>query len=238
MPEHFLHRYFLANGSKGIHKYLHYFDVYEAHFERFRGKDPTFLEIGVSAGGSLEMWKAYFGAGSRIVGIDIDPKCKAHEGPGIEVFIGSQADPELLETVCERYAPLDVVIDDGSHQSDHMIASFEFLYPRLSSDGVYLAEDTYLCYRRARGGGLKAPGSFIEFAKSKVDELHAAHDIGIPISDLTRATRGIGFYDSMVVFERAPQGIRQHPITGAMRPRLSSRSQRGRRLVSPEDVGE
>jgi 23S rRNA U2552 (ribose-2'-O)-methylase RlmE/FtsJ len=218
--DHFLHRYFLANGARGLHKWIHYFDVYEAHFERFRGRGPKVMEIGVAAGGSLGMWKAYFGAESRIVGVDIDPKCKAYDAPGIEVFIGSQADPGFLAQVCERHAPFDVVVDDGSHRSVDMIASFEYLYPRLAEDGVYLVEDTYFCYRRATGGGLKKAGTFIEYAKDKVDELHASHDIGIPISDLTRTTQGISFYDSVVVFEKAPQGNRQHPATGAMRRKL------------------
>jgi hypothetical protein len=53
----FLHRYFLNNGYLRLHKWMHYFDIYEHHFARFRGKSPTVLEIGVKGGGSLAMWK-------------------------------------------------------------------------------------------------------------------------------------------------------------------------------------
>ena len=86
----FLHRYFLNNGYKRVHKWVHYFDIYERHFERFRGKNPVMVEIGVMGGGSLAMWKAYFGDGCKIIGIDIDANCKQHEAEDIEVFIGSQ----------------------------------------------------------------------------------------------------------------------------------------------------
>jgi hypothetical protein len=70
----FLHPYFLNNGHKRLHKWMHYFDIYERHFERFSGTSPIVVEVGVSSGGSLAMLKEYFRPGCRIVGIDIDPK--------------------------------------------------------------------------------------------------------------------------------------------------------------------
>lgn len=89
----FLHRYFLENSSKRLHKWIHYFDIYERHLSRFRNASPVMLEIGVSGGGSLEMWREYYGSGARIVGLDINPECKKHEQDSIEIFIGSQAIP-------------------------------------------------------------------------------------------------------------------------------------------------
>ena len=77
-PSNWLREYFDAHRSgKGIYKWLHYFDIYDEHFSRFRGKDVTVLEIGVASGGSLEMWKAYFGNEAQIYGVDIRPECKA-----------------------------------------------------------------------------------------------------------------------------------------------------------------
>jgi len=108
---------------------VHYFDIYESHFERFRGKSPTILEIGVFGGGSLTMWKAYFGPGAKIVGVDINPACKIHEAEGNEIFIGSQDDPTLLNTILSKYPKIDIVLDDGSHKMQHMIATFEHMYP-------------------------------------------------------------------------------------------------------------
>ena len=219
MPTGDLHRYFMNNGDNSLFKWFHYFDIYERHFERFRGKSPVVVEIGVLGGGSLSMWREYFGAGCTIVGIDINPECKKYVSPGIDIFIGSQDSSELINDVLAKYPIIDVVIDDGSHMMNHMIGSFKLLYGRLAPHGVYVVEDTHTCYWKEFGGGLRAPNSFMEFAKAKFDEINAAHSRGaVPISDFTRSTDSITCYDSIVVFERRPQGQRQARITRAMDP--------------------
>jgi 23S rRNA U2552 (ribose-2'-O)-methylase RlmE/FtsJ len=218
MNDGFLHRYFLGNGGKRLHKWLHYFDIYERHLERFRGKSPVMIEIGVAGGGSLAMWKEYFGPGSEIIGVDIKPNCKEHEAEGIEVFIGSQDDPSLWDIILEKYPDVDIVLDDGSHVMKHMIATFEQLYHRVNANGIYMVEDTHTCYWSKYDGGYKKSDSFMEFAKEKIDELNAFHmkKSEVRISDFTRSTDYIAFYDSIVVFEKKPQGSRQSPITIGM----------------------
>ena len=217
MDSSFLHRYFLNNSHKRLHKWIHYFDIYETHFARFRGKAPVVVEIGVMGGGSLKMWKEYFGEGSRIVGVDINPDCKVHEGEGIEVFIGSQDDPALIDAIFAKYPHVDLVLDDGSHMMRHMIATFELMYDRVQPKGVYMVEDTHTCYWSEYGGGLRREGSFMEFAKQKFDEINAVHSRGaVPVSSFTRSTACVACYDSVVVFERRPQGHRQAPITQGM----------------------
>jgi hypothetical protein len=213
----FLHKYFLNNSGKLLHKWMHYFDIYERHLGRFRNTAPVMIEIGVSGGGSLAMWKDYLGLEAKIVGIDIDPACKAHESENIEVFIGSQDDQALIGQVLEKYPRPDVVLDDGSHMMPHMIRSFELLYDHLAPRGVYIVEDTHTCYWPEYEGGLKQLGSFMEFAKDRLDDINAAHSRNaLPVSSFTRTTDAICCYDSMVVFERRPQGARLAPITQAM----------------------
>jgi hypothetical protein len=210
----FLHRYFLNNGGKRLHKWLHYFDIYERHFSRFRGTAPVMLEIGVFGGGSLAMWKDYFGPGTRIIGLDINPACKAHEAEDIEIFIGSQDDPAVLAAIFQKYPDIQIILDDGSHVMGHMIATMLYAYPRMNSHGVYLVEDTHTCYWEEYGGGLGRPGSFMEFVKGKLDEINAMHNRGAaPVTPFTVSTDSISCYDSIVVFERRPQGLRQAPIT-------------------------
>jgi hypothetical protein len=217
MNDGFLHKYFLNNSDKRLHKWIHYFDIYERHFARFRNKAPVMIEIGVFGGGSLAMWKEFFGSESRIIGIDINPLCKAYESDGIEIFIGSQDDPALIDQIFQKYPQVDIVLDDGSHIMNHMISSFELMYDRLHKNGVYVVEDTHTCYWPEYQGGAGRPGSFIEFTKNKLDEINAVHSRGqIPISSFTKTTDYIACYDSVVVFERRPQGSRQAPITQPM----------------------
>lgn len=217
MGDGFLHRYFLNNGHKRLHKWVHYFDAYEHHFERFRGKSPTILEIGVFGGGSLAMWKEYFGPGCNIIGLDVNPECKIHESDNVKIYIGSQDDDNVLNDVLNTNGIIDVVIDDGSHRMDHMVKTFDVLYDRISSNGVYFVEDTHTCYWPEYQGGLGVAGSFLEFTKAKLDELNAVHTRGaVPPTRFTSSTRSITIYDSICVFERAPQGRRQAPITGPM----------------------
>lgn len=217
MSDGFLHRYFLNNSQKRLHKWVHYFDIYERHLARFRGKSPVMLEIGVMGGGSLAMWKEYFGPGTRIIGLDINPECKAHEAQDIEVFIGSQDDPALIDAIFAKYPEVDIVLDDGSHIMKHMIASFELIYNRVKPNGVYMVEDTHTCYWEEYGGGVRREGSFMEFVKHKLDEINAVHARdALPVSEFTRSTEGISCYDSIVAFERRRQGLRQAPVTHAM----------------------
>jgi len=193
---------------------MHYFDIYERHFERFRGKGPIVLEIGVFGGGSMEMWREYFGPGCKIIGVDINPACKAHEAEDIEIFIGSQDDAAVMDAIQLKYPQIDIAIDDGSHLSPHQIASFQLLYHRISPRGVYLVEDTHANYWPNYEGGLKRPGTFIEFCKDKVDEIGAATSQGaLEPTPFTLSTDSITFYDSVVVFEKRRQSSRQAPVT-------------------------
>ena len=206
---------FLINDGRVIHKWVHYFPVYERHLAWFRNKSVTFLEIGVSKGGSLAMWQRYFGPLARIVGIDIDPRCRQHEAPGIFVRIGDQSDPQFLQSVVDEFGIPDAVLDDGSHQMDHIAKSFAFLYPRLPKNGVYLVEDLHTAYWPEFGGGVDAPASFINLAKGFIDKLNADHSRGAVAADfITRQTFGISFYDSMVAFEKGDVWRKEAPQTG------------------------
>jgi len=217
MSDGFLHKYFLNNSSKRLHKWNHYFDIYERHLSRFRGKNLVMLEIGVFGGGSLDMWRAYLGTEAKIIGIDINPECKQYDSDGIEIFIGSQDDSTLIDKILKKYPNISIVLDDGSHVMQHMSASFELLYDHLDQNGVYIVEDTHTCYWPEYQGGLRQENSFIENVKNKIDELNAVHTrSAVAVSKFTKSTDSICIYDSIVVFEKRPQGIRQAPITGPM----------------------
>ena len=68
-----------------MNKPMRYFPAYEKWFSPYRGKDIVFVEVGVQNGGSAQMWKNYFGKDAKIVGVDINSKCKELEEEGIAV---------------------------------------------------------------------------------------------------------------------------------------------------------
>jgi hypothetical protein len=208
---------FQTNQGKVVRKWEHYFPVYERHFGPWRGRTLTFFEIGVAHGGSLAMWRRFFGPLATVVGIDIDPKCRAHEENGVFVRIGDQSDGRFLAALADEFGVPDIVLDDGSHQMAHIGATFDAIYPRMAKNAVYAVEDLHTAYWPDFGGGLGAPGSFIERAKSLVDNLNADHARGAITPDaFTRQTLAICFYDSMVVFEKGAVPHKTAPEIGAL----------------------
>lgn len=210
-----LYAEFLNNSGRQIHKWTHYFPVYERHFAPFVNRATTFIEIGVFKGGSLQLWKRYLGPFARIVGIDINPMCKLVEEDQIAVRIGDQSDLKFLQQIIDEFGVPDVILDDGSHKMSHIAASFGFLYPRMSKNGVYMVEDLHTAYWDEYEGGLKREGSFIEQTKTMIDELNADHSRGaVPISEFSKTTMSMHFYDGVVVFERGRHIKKHAPIIG------------------------
>jgi hypothetical protein len=201
---------YYAHRGRLAYKWHHYLELYDRHLGRFRGRPVRILELGIHAGGSLQLWKAYFGAHAVIHGIDIDPACAQFAEPQIVPHIGDQADTGFLQQVIDQMGGIDVVIDDASHKGRDQIASFELLYPLIDPDGVYICEDTRSAYWRQYDGGYRKPGTFIEYAKRLVDRLHAWYIENEEIArdeSFARMTLGICFYDSMVVIEKRARSV-------------------------------
>ena len=206
---------FLTNDQRIIHKWKHYFPIYERHFRDYVYKTVTIVEIGCGRGGSLQMWKRYFGPHARIIGLDIDANCKQFEEDQIEIRIGAQQDVDFLQSVVDEFGPPDIVLDDGSHIMSHICTSFNFLYPRLPISGIYLVESLHTAYWDECEGGLKRPGTFIELSKHLIDELNADHiRQELSPTEFTRSTLSMHFYDSIVVFERGRHTRKMAPMIG------------------------
>ena len=214
-----IHKLFLNNGGNICNKWIHYLDIYEKHFAKFVGKKFTMFEIGVSKGGSVEMWRDYFGKDVTIVGIDIDKKCKQYEGEQINIEIGDQSDWNFLQMLIEKYGIPDLVIDDGSHIMKDLIASFNFLYPLLKDGSIYLAEDLHTCYiaEPYNGNGVN---TFMNLVKTHIDELSTGNlkvqvNNNRELSEIWATTNSITCYDSIIVYEKRKQGRRFDLNTGS-----------------------
>lgn len=194
---------FLSQTDPPVYKWTHYFPIYERHFSRYRDRSLTFLEIGVAWGGSAKMWSRYFGPMTKIVGIDIDPKCKEQENNNISIRIGDQSNTHFLQSIIDEFGVPDIVLDDGSHQQHHVNSTFEFLYPKMGKNSVYMIEDLHTAYWPEWHGGLTKPDTFINKSKGYIDQLNLQHTNGeLKRNPILDNTFSISFYDSIAVFEK------------------------------------
>lgn len=226
-----LRAFFDRHDGRLLHKWHHYFDIYEHHFARFRGQAACVVEFGVSQGGSLQMWRDYFGPRATIYGVDINPNCKQFEEPGIHVVIGDQEDRAFLRTLVQSLPPIDILIDDGGHTMRQQIHTFEELFPAVQPNGVYLVEDLHTSYWARWGGGYKRAGTFIELSKTFIDRINAWHSqepARLSPDAFTRSVRGLHFYDSVLVIEKQPVSAPTHERRGtALFPDYQPRPARG-----------
>lgn len=212
-----LQRFFEQHEGRLLHKWDHYFEIYDRHFARFRDSPVRILEFGVSQGGSLQLWKHYFGAQAQIYGVDINPNCEQFAEPNVEIFIGDQGDRRFLRSLAARLPAIDILIDDGGHTMQQQIRTFEELFPRIAPTGVYLCEDLHTSYWRRWGGGYRRRGSFIEYGKGLIDGLNAWHSrqpSRFAVSDFTRCAHSMHFYDSVLVIEKRPMSAPVHHRRG------------------------
>jgi hypothetical protein len=145
----------------GIWKWEHYFEIYHRHLAKFVGTAAHVVEVGVFSGGSLGMWRDYFGPQCRISGIDIEEACRVYAREGIDIFIGDQADRQFWQRFRDEAPPIDIVLDDGGHQPEQQMVTLEETLPYLRPGGVYICED--ICGRGNR---------FAAFAHALADELN------------------------------------------------------------------
>jgi hypothetical protein len=211
----------LWQGIPGGSKWSQYFAAYEAVFSGVRHDRLKVLEIGVFRGSSLRLWRKYFDhPETLIVGIDIDPACAQYADPehGVQVMIGSQVDSAFLDRVIQRFGLFDIIIDDGSHLSGHVIATFNKLFlDGLAQSGIYLAEDLHTQYwSNYRNSEL----SFIDIAKQMVELMHSHYrrqtDINtfwkgyeprpstIKVPLVTKLVQEVRFFDSIVAIQKRP----------------------------------
>jgi len=184
-------------------KHEKYFDVYEEYFSRYKGKNIIFVEIGVFNGGSLKIWKEYFGANARIIGIDINPECKKFEEVGIDVHIGNQSDPKFWDNFFKQVGNVDVILDDGGHTNLDQIITTTKCVSKINDDGILMIEDTHSSYIELYNSSKKF--SFLHFAKKIIDDVNFTFplDIGKKMQfeySLNKYIYSSHFYESIVIF--------------------------------------
>lgn len=181
--------------GRGIYKWQHYFDIYHRHLAKFVGRDMSLLEIGVYSGGSLEMWRQYFGERCRIFGVDLQDACKVYENEHTRIFVGDQADPEFWRGFVRDVPQIDVLIDDGGHRVEQQVATLEEMLPHIRPGGVYLCEDIH--------GINHGFGAYLQGFTRHLNEIqHGAPGTVVP-SPLQRWIGSVHLYPYVAVVERS-----------------------------------
>ena len=184
-------------------KWEQYFDVYDTYLQKFIGKNPVVLEIGIDNGGFLETLHHYL-ENATIYGVDIRPKVLDVGLDNVKIFQGDQGDDKFWDDFISKVPHFDIVIDDGSHFMHHQIQTFEKLFPKMSPKGIYLVEDTHTSYMIEYCEFPGGKDTFIEYTKSIIDWLHIDHFEEYENKNpVLREMNSIHFYDSIVAIERA-----------------------------------
>ena len=109
------------------------------------------LEVGIFQGGSAALWPLVLPL-ERYAGIDIrdteqlafPPSVTEHPRWKVVRLYGktSQDDASTLNTIIDGLGgPLDLVVDDASHEYRLTERTFEIVFPRMRAGGMYIIED-------------------------------------------------------------------------------------------------
>jgi len=189
----------------GIYKWMHYFDIYQRHFHKFVGREVHVLEVGIYGGGSLSMWREYFGENCHVYGVDIEPSCKAYSDEEAKVFIGDQADRAFWNKVRKAVPTVDILIDDGGHLPEQQRITLEEMLPHISSGGDYLCEDIhgdnneFAAYLQGLANGLN-------FATAAEFPQHTA-DFALTTTGLQKTIHSIHLYPFVAVIEKRERNL-------------------------------
>jgi tetratricopeptide (TPR) repeat protein len=200
-----------------------YLRHYEACFAALRDQELNLIEIGVLDGASLRMWTKFFDR-AQIVGVDINPDCRAHAQGRVQIEIGSQEDPEFLHRLVTAYPP-QIIIDDGSHRSDHIIFTFERLFPTLRRGGFYVVEDLHFHLMESQAELLRGSSKilaneyFLDLANEHIGGRHRLPHLGGLKKHLVASIESIEFVAQAVLIKKRSEpadravylnGIRVH----------------------------
>ena len=136
---------------------------YLPHYDRHPGgryRRLVVIEIGVGGTGRTNRRSCVCGVttspldhrGSRHTPEDVDAR------PPCPLRACDESKAEDLQRVL-AIGPPDVIIDDGSHIGEHVCTTFETLFPRMATGGVYVIEDLHTSYWPSYGGEPRPAGT-------------------------------------------------------------------------------
>jgi len=213
-----------------LHIWPNYFEAYHNHWQRYRGKEVTFMEIGVQSGGKIPLLRNYFGSGFTYIGIDINPSTKMFDGADyVNIEIGNSEDPAFWKEMRAKYPKVDLFLDDGGHTMKQQRVAMEEMLPHVQYDGVYMCEDLSTSWSPNFGGHSFQDSRNEDFRRDtmvglvhrSMDWLNAAWIPGKPMIDsknntklndfwlgepwwkeFSSSVKHIHYYNQIVVYEK------------------------------------
>ena len=199
LNKHLTYRLF-KNSQKSSMKWSSYFQVYENIFSKYRNKKITFVEIGVFNGGSLFIWKKFFGKKAKIIGIDANPNAKKMEKYGFKIYIGNQSDSKFWENFFKKEGKVDIILDDGAHKNLHQITTVHCCLPHIKDGGKIVVEDTVTSYIKKEFNN-PSKYSFINFCNLIIENIHKRSGLlKKSLNIYAKRVYAVNFFESIVVF--------------------------------------
>jgi len=181
-------------------KWSSYFQVYDQILKPYKNKKVKFVEVGVSNGGSLFIWKKYFAKNSIIIGVDLNPDAKKLEKYGFKIFIGNQADKNFWYHFYKKVGKIDILLDDGGHKNIQQISTVHYSLPYINKTGMIIVEDTHSSYIKKQFGN-PSKYSFINYCNLITKSIHRRCSIfNKKMNIYSKKIFSINIFESIVVF--------------------------------------
>jgi len=226
----------LNKTGKVSDKWSSYLSYYDKLFLDKKHDRISLLEIGIQNGGSLDTWAAYFKNAVSVIGCDVDVNCcqLCYDDPRIHLIVADCNSVHAYQQITKHCSNLDIVIDDGSHRSSDIIASFLTYFEIMNPGGIYVVEDTHTLYWQDWGGELSNGLNAYIFFKKLIDVVnhqfwHNEMSIEKYMSDFIHPTRipscitdgwieSIEFRNSIITIRKAltptRNGLGERVVTG------------------------
>ena len=193
------YKYFLKSKKLSL-KWNTYFEVYDKIFSPYKNKKIKFVEIGAANGGSLLMWKFFFGKKSNIIGIDANPEAKKLEKLGFKIYIGNQSDPKFWKKFFKKEKSVDIILDDGGHKNIQQISTLHYCLPYIRNGGLLVVEDTATSYLKKEFYN-PSKYSFINYCNKVIEYINYRSGlIKKNLNEYSKRIYSISFFESIVVF--------------------------------------